>query len=95
MPFGLKNAGATYQRAITQIFDELIHNQVECYVDDLVVKSKEKEDHLFDFRIVFERLRQSHLQMNPFKLVLLRENFEDLSLDTAGLRLIPRRFKLS
>ncbi|PKU67025.1 RNA-directed DNA polymerase [Dendrobium catenatum] len=36
MPFGLKNARATYQRVMTVIFDELIHEQVECYVDDLV-----------------------------------------------------------
>ena len=36
---GLKNAGATYQRAMTKIFDDLIHQVVECYVDDLVVKT--------------------------------------------------------
>ena len=40
MPFGLKNAGATYQRAMTKIFDEMIHDLVECYVNDLVVKTK-------------------------------------------------------
>ncbi|KAI0519707.1 hypothetical protein KFK09_007166 [Dendrobium nobile] len=67
MPFGLKNAGATYQRAMTRIFDDLIHNQVECYIDDLVVKSKVKEAHLYDLRIVFERLRRYDLKMNPLK----------------------------
>ncbi|NAV32995.1 reverse transcriptase-like protein [Klebsiella pneumoniae] len=67
MPFCLKNAGATYQWAMTKIFDELIHNQVECYVDDLVIKSIQKEDHLFDLRIIFERLRQYELKMNPLK----------------------------
>ncbi|KAI0494874.1 hypothetical protein KFK09_025020 [Dendrobium nobile] len=67
MPFGLKNAGATYQRAMTVIFDELIHEQVECYVDDLVVKSKVRSDHLRDLRIVFERLRKHDLKMNPLK----------------------------
>ncbi|KAL0372528.1 UNVERIFIED_CONTAM: Transposon Tf2-12 polyprotein [Sesamum calycinum] len=40
MPFGLKNAGATYQRAMQKIFDDILHKNVECYVDDLVVKSK-------------------------------------------------------
>ncbi|KAK4394066.1 Transposon Tf2-12 polyprotein [Sesamum angolense] len=40
MPFGLKNAGATYQRAMQKIFDDMLHKNVECYVDDLVVKSK-------------------------------------------------------
>ncbi|KAK4394743.1 hypothetical protein Sango_1628600 [Sesamum angolense] len=39
MPFGLKTAGTTYQRAIQRIFDDMIHKNVECYVDDLVVKS--------------------------------------------------------
>ena len=67
MPFGLKNAGATYQRAMTKIFDELIHREVECYVDDLVVKSKEREDHLYDLRTVFCRLRTYNLKMNPLK----------------------------
>ena len=39
MPFGLKNAGATYQRAMQNIFDDMMHKRVKCYVDDLVVKS--------------------------------------------------------
>ncbi|NAU33237.1 hypothetical protein EE082_27575, partial [Klebsiella pneumoniae] len=67
MPFGLKNAGATYQRAMTFIFDDLIHQQVECYVDDLVVKSKISKNHVQDLRIVFERLRKHELKMNPLK----------------------------
>ena len=67
MPFGLKNAGATYQRAMTKIFDEMIHDLVECYVDDLVVKTKCKEDHLVDLRKVFEKLRQYKMKMNPTK----------------------------
>ncbi|KAJ8644667.1 hypothetical protein MRB53_006415 [Persea americana] len=48
MPFGLKNAGATYQRAMMKIFQDMQHKTVECYVDDLAVKSKRKEDHLQD-----------------------------------------------
>ena len=40
MPFGLKNAGATYQRTMTNIFNDILHNTIECYVDDLVVKTK-------------------------------------------------------
>ena len=48
MPFGLKNAGATYQRAMQKIFDNVLHKYVECYVDDLVVKTKRREDHLVD-----------------------------------------------
>ncbi|KAG9459166.1 hypothetical protein H6P81_003674 [Aristolochia fimbriata] len=67
MPFGLKNAGATYQRAMQNIFDDFLHKRVECYVDDLVVKTKVRYDHLLDFRAVFKRLRRFQLKMNPLK----------------------------
>ncbi|KAG9447669.1 hypothetical protein H6P81_013797 [Aristolochia fimbriata] len=67
MPFGLKNVGATYQRAIQNIFDDFLHKRVECYVDDLVVKTKQRSDHLLDHRAVFERHRQFQLKMNPLK----------------------------
>jgi len=67
MPFGLKNAGATYQRAMQTIFDDMLHKKVECYVDDLVVKSKKRADHLQYLRLIFERLRKCQLKMNPLK----------------------------
>ncbi|KAG9446344.1 hypothetical protein H6P81_012472 [Aristolochia fimbriata] len=67
MPFGLKNAGATYQRAMQNIFDDFFHKRVECYVDDLVVKTKQRADHLLDLRAVFERLRRFQLKINPLK----------------------------
>ena len=46
MPFGLKNAGATYQRTMILIFGDMLHKQVEDYVDDLVVKAKNPFEHL-------------------------------------------------
>ena len=58
MHFGLKNAGATYQRAMQNIFDNVLHKYVECYVDDLMVKTKRREDHLVDLRSVFNRLKK-------------------------------------
>ena len=67
MHFGLKNAGATYQRAMQKIFDNVLHKYVECYVDDLVVKTKRREDHLVDLRSVFNCLRKYQLKMNPRK----------------------------
>jgi len=67
MPFGLKNAGATYQRAMTIIFHNFFHNLVECYVDDLVVKTKDGENDPHDLRRVFERLRMHQFKMNPLK----------------------------
>ena len=45
MPFGLKNAGATYQRAATTVLHDMIHKEVEVYVDDMIVKSKERDGH--------------------------------------------------
>ncbi|XP_057803083.1 uncharacterized protein LOC131018370 [Salvia miltiorrhiza] len=67
MPFGLKNAGATYQRAMQKIFDDILHKNIECYVDEVVVKSRRRSDHLQDLRMVFERLRKYQLKMNPLK----------------------------
>jgi hypothetical protein len=66
MTFGLKSAGATYQRAMNYIFHDLIGWLVEVYIDD-VVKSKEIEDHIADLRKVLERTRKYGLKMNPTK----------------------------
>jgi hypothetical protein len=54
MTFGLKNAGATYQRAMNYIFHDLIGKLVEIYIDDVVVKSTSVEGHLEDLRQVLE-----------------------------------------
>ena len=67
MPFGLKNAGATYQRTMTAMFHDMMHREIKDYVDDIVVKSKNREDHLVILRKVFERCRLYQLKMNPFK----------------------------
>nr|AAL76190.1 Putative gag-pol polyprotein [Oryza sativa Japonica Group]AAP52444.1 retrotransposon protein, putative, unclassified [Oryza sativa Japonica Group] len=67
MTFGLKCAGATYQRAINYIYHDLIGWLVEVYIDDVVVKSKEVEDHIADLRKVFERTRKYGLKINPTK----------------------------
>ncbi|KAA0042128.1 ty3-gypsy retrotransposon protein [Cucumis melo var. makuwa] len=67
MPFGLKITGATYQRDMQRIFDAMLHKHIECYVDDLVVKSKKKCDHLKDLKLVLDRLRKYQLRMNPLK----------------------------
>ena len=67
MPFGLKNASATYQRAMQKIFGNVLHIYVECYVDDLVVKKNKKEGRPSNLRSVFNRLRKYQLKMNPCK----------------------------
>ena len=67
MPFGLKNAGATYQRAMTAIFHDMMHKELEDYVDDRVVKSRKREEHFRVLKRVFERCRAFKLRMNPLK----------------------------
>ena len=65
MPFVLKNARATYQRAMTAMFHDFIHKTVEVYVDDILVKSKKKEDHMNDIKVAFDRMRQYKLRIKP------------------------------
>ncbi|KAM2806334.1 hypothetical protein COP1_046965 [Malus domestica] len=67
MPFGLKNAGATYQRATNTTFHDLIGHSMEVYIDDIVVKSKTGEQHLVDLRQALTRMRIHKLKMNPKK----------------------------
>ena len=50
MTFGLRNAGATYQRAMNYIFHDLIGRLVEVYIDDVVVKSAFQDNHIADLR---------------------------------------------
>ncbi|PKI46430.1 hypothetical protein CRG98_033182 [Punica granatum] len=67
MPFGLKNAGATYQRAMITLFHDMMHKEVEVYVDDMIAKSKEGEDHLVNQKRLFNRLREYKLRLNQAK----------------------------
>ena len=67
MPFGLKNAGATYQRAATTLFHDMMHKDVEVYVDDMILKSQGRADHLATLQRFFERIRQFRLRLNPKK----------------------------
>ena len=56
MPFGLKNAGATYQRMMTRMFKEKIGRMMKVYIDDMVVKIKEDQKHMGDIMEIFEIL---------------------------------------
>ena len=57
MPFGLKNARATYQRLVNKMFNKQIGRNIEVYVDDMLVKSKEELTHLDDLKKTFTTLR--------------------------------------
>ena len=56
IPFGLKNAGAMYQRLMNKMFAQQIRRNVQVYVDDMLVKSRKEEDHLEDLRETFGTL---------------------------------------
>ena len=58
MPFGLKNAGATYQRLVNKMFNKQIERNMEVYVDDMLVKSKEEPTHLDNLKETFATLKQ-------------------------------------
>ena len=69
MPFGLKNAGATYQRMATTILHDMIGKEVEVYVDDMMVKSPTREDHFAYLDKFLERVIQYNLRLNPKKCI--------------------------
>ena len=95
MPFGLKNAGATYQRAMDKIFRLYIRKMVECYVDDIVVKSRRHADHLTDLREVFDVMHQHQLKMNPTKsfLGVSTGKFLGFVINSKGISLDPEKVK--
>nr|XP_025647464.1 uncharacterized protein LOC112742446 [Arachis hypogaea] len=73
MPFDLKNTGATYQRLMNKIFNELIGKTVEVYVDDILAKTARPDDLLSDLGSVFASLRQHGMRLNPLKCAFAME----------------------
>ena len=67
MPFGLKNAGATYQRLVNRMFRNQIGRNVEVYVDDMLVKSLRAPDHVKDLQETFAVIREHRMRLNPEK----------------------------
>ena len=66
MPFGLKNAGATFQRAMSYYFHDLAHI-ILAYLDDLTAHSKHRAQHLHDLHTIFLRCRKYNIHLNPLK----------------------------
>ena len=69
MPFGLKNSGSTYQRAATALFHDMMHKEVEVYVDDMMVKSETREGHFEALDKFLARLEKYNLRLNPKKCI--------------------------
>ena len=97
MPFGLKNTGATYQRLVNQMFEKKIGRNVEVYVDDMLVKSREEEDHLDDLRETFNTLRQYNMKLNPSKCAfgVSSGKFLGFMVSQRGIEANPRKSRPS
>ena len=67
MPFGLKNVGATYQRLVAKMFRSLLGSTMEVYINDMLVKSKQRKDHVTHLQQAFDILRKYGMKLNPLK----------------------------
>ncbi|GKB57896.1 reverse transcriptase domain-containing protein [Tanacetum coccineum] len=93
MPFGLKNAGATYQRLVDKAFQRQIGRNLEVYVDDLVIKSRTEEEIIRDITETFKTLRQINMKLNPKKCSFgMQEGmFLGYKVNTDGLKVCPEK----
>jgi len=95
MPFGLKNARATYQRLMNKVFSHLMGQCVDVYVHDMVVKSPSHHQHAEGLSAIFSALRQYNLRLNPDKCVfdVDRGKFLGFMLTQHGIEANPEKFK--
>lgn len=71
MPFGLKNARATYQRLVNKLFADLIRKTMEVYVDYMLAKGLKADDHIWHLEEVFYILHRYTMKLNPLKCTFL------------------------
>jgi hypothetical protein len=95
MTFGLKNVGATYQRAMNLIFHDLLGIIIEVYIDDIVVKSPILFYHLANLCLAFERMRHFGLKMNPLKCAfgVSAGKFLGFIIHENGIEIDPRKIE--
>ncbi|GKV47203.1 hypothetical protein SLEP1_g54121 [Rubroshorea leprosula] len=95
MPFGLKNAGATYQKMVTIVFRAQIGKNLEVYVDDIVVKSLKAENHLADLDETFNNLRKNRMRLNPAKCIFGVESgkFLGFMVSRRGIEVNPEKIR--
>ena len=91
MPFGLKNAGATYQRLMDKVLAPMLGRNVQAYVDDMVVTSHERGQQAVDLEELFATISRYHLKLNPEKCVFGVEagNFLGFMLTERGIEANP------
>ena len=95
MSFGLKNAGATYQRLMNKIFAHQIGRNVQVYVDDMLVKSLRENDHLNDLQETFDTLRSYNMKLNPSKCVfgVIAGKFLGFMVSQKGIEVNPEKVR--
>jgi hypothetical protein len=95
MPFGLKNAGTTYQQLMNNMFHNQIGQNVEVYIDDMLVKTKDEANHLEDLEETFETLRQYRIKLNSSKCVfgVSSEKFLGFMVSQRGIEANPDKIK--
>ena len=74
MSFGLRNAGATFQRLMQKTFDPQISRNLEVYVNDIIVKSFKADDHIHDLAETFANLSKNNIKLNPEKCVFCMQS---------------------
>ncbi|GJU74797.1 reverse transcriptase domain-containing protein [Tanacetum coccineum] len=91
MPFGLKNAGATYQRIVDKAFDSQVSRNMEVYVDDLVIKSHTETKMLRDVDETFHTLRKINMKLNPknYTFGAVEGMFLGYTITPEGIKLCP------
>nr|XP_025640917.1 uncharacterized protein LOC112735606 [Arachis hypogaea] len=95
MPFGLKNAGATYQRLMDKVFQQQIGRNMEVYVDDMVAKTPMQGSHCDDLAEIFRQLRAYNMRLNPDKCAFGVQGgkFLGFMLTSRGIEANPEKCK--
>lgn len=95
MPFGLKNAGATYQRLVNKMFEKQIGKTMEVYIDDMLVKSLNACDHLKHLQETFDIPRKHNMKLNPEKCAFRVSSgkFLGLLVSQSGIEANPDKIK--
>ena len=95
MPFGLKNAGATYQRLMNKMFTHQIGRNVQVYVDEMLVKSLRENNHLDDLQETFDTLRSYNMKLNPSKCVfgVTARKFMGFIVSQRGIEFNPEKVR--
>ncbi|XP_072087011.1 uncharacterized protein [Arachis hypogaea] len=96
MPFGLKNAGATYQRLMDKVFAKQIGRNIEVYVDDMVAKTKTGDNHITDLAEIFGQIRKYNMRLNPEKCAFAVQGgkFLGFMLTCRGIEANPDKYRV-